>query len=61
MVLAVVARYKLEYLQLDYNTIFLNADVEEEVCVKMAPEYEEFDKNGVPLRRILLKSLCDLR
>ena len=61
MVLAIVAAYNLEYWQLNYNTAFLNANVEEEVYVKMAPGYEEFDKNGVLLVMRLFKSLYGLR
>ena len=33
----------------------------EEVYVKMAPGYEQFDKNGVPLVMRLLKTLYGLR
>ena len=61
MVLAIAAEYNLECWQLDYNTAFLNADVTEEVYVKMAPGYEEFDENGVPMVMRLLKSLYGLR
>ena len=61
MVLATAAEYNLECWQLDYNTAFLNADVKEEVYVKMAPGYEQFDENGVPLVMRFLKSLCGLR
>ena len=43
IVLAIVAEYNLECWQLDFNTAFLNADVEEEVYVKMAPGYEKFE------------------
>ena len=46
---SIVAEYNLECWQLDYNTTFLNADVEEEVHIKMAPGYEEFDGNRVPM------------
>ena len=35
--------------------------MEEEVYVKMAPGYEEFDGNGVPMVMRLLKSLYGLR
>ena len=44
MVLAIATDYNLECWQLDY-TAFLNADVTEEVYVKMAPAYEHFDEN----------------
>ena len=47
--LEAAAEYSLECSQLDYNTACLNADVAEEVYVKMVPEYMEFDENGVPL------------
>ena len=57
MVLAIAAENNLECWRLDYNTAFLNADVTEEVYVKMAPGYEKFDKIGVPLVRSLSKSL----
>ena len=49
MVLAIASEYNLECWQLDYNIALLNADVTEEVHVKMAPGYEEFDENGVPV------------
>ena len=61
MVLAIAAEYKLECWQLEYNTAFLNADFTEEVYVKMAPRYEQFDENRVPLVIRLLKSLYGLR
>ena len=60
MVLATAAEYNLECWQLDYNTAFLNTDVTEEVYVRMAPGYEKFDENGVPLVMRLLKRLCGL-
>ena len=50
----------MECWQLDYNTAFLDAEVVEEVYVKMAPGYEEFDENGVPLVMRLLKSIYGL-
>ena len=61
MVLAIAAEFGFEYWQLDYNTAFLNAKVEEEVYVKMAPGYEEFSNDGVPMVIRLLKSLYGLR
>ena len=61
MMLAIASEYNLECWQLDYNTVFLNADVTEEVYVKMAPGYEQFDEDGVPLIMRLLKSLYGLR
>ena len=57
MVLAIAAEYNLECWQLDYNIVFLNADVMEEVYVEMAPGYEEFD---VPMVMRLLKSVYGL-
>ena len=46
MVLAIAADCNLECWQVDYNTAFLNADVTEEVYVKMTPGYEQFDENA---------------
>ena len=45
MVLAIAAEFDFECWQLDYNTAFLNAKVEEDVYVKMAPGYEEFSND----------------
>ena len=61
MVLAIAAEFDFECWQLDYNTAFLNATVEEEVYVKMAPGYEEFNNDGVPIVTRLLKSFYGLR
>ena len=61
MVLAIAAEFGFECWQLDYNTAFLNAKVEEEVYVKIAPGYEEFNNDGVPMVMKLLKSLYGLR
>ena len=61
MVLAIAAEFDFECWQLDYNTAFLNAKVEEEVYVKMTPEYEELSNDGVPMAMRLLKSLYGLR
>ena len=47
MVLAIATEFDFECWQLDYNTAFLNAKVEEEVYVKMAPGYEGFGNDGV--------------
>ena len=60
MVLAISAKYNLECWQPDYITVFLNADVKQEVYVKTAPGYEQFDKNGVPQVMRFLKSLYGL-
>ena len=46
---------------LDVQTVFLNADIEEEVYVKMAPGYETYDKSGVPFVTNLKTSLYGLR
>ena len=61
MVLAIAAEFEFKCWQLDYNTAFLNAKVEEEVYVKMAPGYEEFNNDGVLMAMRLLKSLYGLR
>ena len=61
MVLVIAAEFELECWQLDHNTAFLNAKVEEEVYVKMAPGYEEFNNHGVSMVMRLLKSLYGLR
>ena len=61
MVLAIAAEFDFECWQLGYNTVFLNAKVEEKVYVKMAPGYEEFSNDGVPMVMRLLKSLYGLR
>ena len=61
MVLATAAEFDFECLQLDYNTAFLNAKVAKEVYVKMAPGYEEFNNDRVPMAMRLLKSLYGLR
>ena len=45
---------------LDVQTAFLNADVEEEVSIKMAPGYETYDKPGGPFVMKLKKSLYGL-
>ena len=46
---------------LDVQTAFLNADVEEEVFVKMAPGYEGSNESGVSLPMKLKKSIYGLR
>ena len=61
MVLAIAAEFDFECWQLHYNTAFLNAKVEKEVYVKMAPGYEEFSNDGVSMVMRLLKSLYGLR
>ena len=48
MVLAIAAEMNYEVFQLDVQTAFLNADVEEYVCVKTAPGCENTNKTGEP-------------
>ena len=57
MMLAIVAKNDFQCWQLDYNIVFPNAKAETEVYVKMAPEYEGFDDNGVSIVTSLLKSV----
>ena len=57
----IAVEYNLECWQLDNHTALLNADVTEEVYVKMAPRYEQCDENVVPLIMRLLKRLYCLR
>ena len=45
MVLAKAVEHNLKCWQLDYNTAFLNAEVTNEVYVKMAPGYEETESH----------------
>ena len=59
--LAITAELDYEVLILDVQTAFLNAAVEEEVYVKMAPGYEKYDKSGVPFVMKLNKGLYGLR
>ena len=47
-------------IQLDVNTAFLYAFLEEDVHVAAAPGYEKMDKDGVPLVMKLHKSLYGL-
>ena len=61
MMLAIAAELDYEVLMLDMQTAFLNAYVEEEVYVKMAPGYETYDKSGIPFVMKLKKSLYGLR
>ena len=61
MVLAISAEDNLERWQLDYNTAFLNDDVTEEVYIKKARVYEQFEGNGVPMAMRLLESLYGIR
>ena len=57
----IAAELDYEVYMLDVQTSFLNADVEEEVFVKMAPGYEHSNESGVPLVKKLKKSLYGLR
>ena len=57
MALAIAVEYHRECSQLECNTAFLNADVTEEVYVKVAPGYEEFDDNEVPMVMRLINSM----
>ena len=61
MVLAISAEDNRERWQLDYNTAFLNDDVTEEVYIKKARVYEQFEGNGVPMAMRLLESLYGIR
>ena len=49
MMLAIAVELDYDMHMLDVLTAFLNADVEEDVFVKMAPGYETNDEAGVPL------------
>ena len=57
MMLAIVAKLDNEMHMLDVRTAFLNADVEEDAFIKMAPGYETNKKAGVLLVMKLTKSL----
>ena len=61
MVLPIAAELDYEIYMLDVQTAFLNADVEEEVFVKMDPGYERSNEFEVPLVMKLKKSLYGLR
>ncbi|CAM9866800.1 unnamed protein product [Sphacelaria rigidula] len=62
IVLAAAAEMDWEIWQLDVQPVFLNAPVDEEGYVKMAPDYEENDPaTGVPLVTKLRRSLYGLR
>ena len=58
--LVIAAELDYEVFVLDIQTAFLNADVEQDVFVKMAPGYEIADKSGVPVVMKLKKSLYGL-
>ena len=59
--LTIAAELDYEVLILDVQTAFLNADVEEEIYVKLSPVYETYDKCRVPFVIKLKKSLYGLR
>ena len=61
MMLAITAGLDYEVGMLDVQAKCLNADVEEDVFVKMAPGYETNNEIGVPLVMKLKKSLYGLR
>ena len=49
MVLVIAAELDYEVYILNLLTSLLNTDVEEEVFVKLAPDYERSNESGVPL------------
>ena len=59
--LAIPAELDDEVLMLNVKAAFLNADVEEEVYIKMAHGYETYDKSKVQFVMKLENSLYDLR
>ena len=61
MILAIAAELDYEVYMLDVQTAFLNADVEKEGFVKMAPGYERSNESGVPIVMKLKKRLYGLR
>ena len=61
VMLAIATELDYEEFMLDVRTASLNADVEEDVCVKMAVGHVLADKSGVPLVIILRNSLSGLR
>ena len=61
MVLVIAVELDCEVLMLGTQTAFLNAGVEEEVYVKMAPVYETYDNSGVPFVMKLKTSFYGLR
>ena len=61
MMLAIAAELDCEVHTLDLQMAFLNAKVEEDVFVKMAPDFETSDKAVVYLVIKLKKSLYGLR
>ena len=61
MELRVAAELDDEIYMLDVQTAFLNADVEEEVFVKILPGYERSNESEVPLVMKLKKNLYGIR
>ena len=61
MVLAIAAELDYEIYMPDVQTAVLNADVEEEVFVNMAPGYERNNESGVPFVMKPKESLYGLR
>ena len=61
MMLAIAVELDYEVFVLDVQTAFLNADVEEDIFVKMPPGKENTDRSGVPLVMKHKTSLCGLR
>jgi transposase InsO family protein/ribonuclease HI len=59
--LACGAAHDWEMEQMDIDTAFLNAMVDEEIYVKMAPGYEQYAANGEPLVYRLHRSLYGLK
>ena len=60
MVLAIAAELDLEVVQLDVKTVFLCADLEEELFGAQSPGYETKDKDEGPLVMSLEKILYGL-
>ena len=61
MMLAITAELDYEVYMLNVQTSFLNADIGEEVFVKMPPGYERRNESGDPLVKKLKKSLYCFR
>ena len=59
--LAIAAELDLNLYMMDVRTTFLNADVEQEIFVKMLPGYKRSNKAGVSLVMELQNSLYGLR
>ena len=60
MVLAIAAELGYKIFMMNVQTAFPNADVEEDVFVKIPPGYERSNKAGVPLVMKLKKNLYGL-